>query len=186
MLPLQKGDPVTFAHAPESQEIRLSAVRRLLKYAALLLLFAIASAPWLRADRERAQLSDWKPLAALADLVLEKGDRNRARVLYARIGEIGSSNQDWQALLAAACGFTRIDGAPTRYSVSYALLIRATFLAEQHKSRRAMITIVKAFTIMGQPKTASIFLARMRGDWPPDKAEPIEFPLRACLAAKVR
>jgi hypothetical protein len=73
----------------------------------LLLLVALAS---LRPDLDRIELPDWKPVVALADAAWEQGDLSAARRLYLQVEQIASSQQDWEGLVAAACGVKKLDG----------------------------------------------------------------------------
>jgi hypothetical protein len=160
----------------ESQESRRAVRSRMSAYGVVILLFFLMIiAAWLRPDFNRPEPADWKPVLARADAAWERGDRYQARHLYLQVDRIASWNRDWEDLVAAACRFRRLDGVPTPYSKVYTLLIRATVVAEQKKSRQAMATIAEAFSMMGQHQAASLFLARIGSNWPAEHTDPVKF-----------
>jgi hypothetical protein len=121
---------------------------------------------WLRPDLNRTEIPDWRPVLALADAALEKGDLSAARHLYLEVDQIASSQQDWEGLVAAACGFKRLDGAEAPYSKTFAILIRAAMAAESRQSRAGMAAVARVFATVGQDKAASMVSSRIRPDWP--------------------
>lgn len=165
----------------ESQESRRATRWRVLAYGIVVLsFFLVVVAAWLRPDFNRPELADWKPVLARADAAWERRELYLARQLYLQVDRVAVWNHDWQGLVAAACRFRRLDGVPTRYAKAYTLLIRATIVAEQKKSRQAMATIAQAFTMMEQHQAASLFLARIGADWPAEDTDARKFPLEVC------
>src|SRR5918999_4682884 len=87
----------------------------------LLLMVAVA---WLRPDWNRQEIPDWKPVLALADASLGKGDLSEARHLYLQVDRMAFWRQDWEGLVSAACGINRLDGVPGPYSKAFSILLR--------------------------------------------------------------
>ena len=129
----------------------------------LLFSFVLAS---LRADLDRIELPDWKPVLSLADAAWEKGDSSAARRLYLKVEQIASSRQDWEGLVAAACGIKKFDGVEGPYSKTFAILMRATMAAESRQSRAGIAAVARVFAAVGQDKAASMVSSRIRPDWP--------------------
>ena len=155
------------ARASRSHQIRCAARWRTIGYivaiGAFLLMVALA---WLRPDLNRTEIVDWRPVLALADAAWEKGDLYAARHLYLQVDQIASSQQDWEGLVAAACGIKRLDGAEGPYSKTFAILIRAMMAAESKQSRAGIAAVARVFAAVGQDKAASMVLSRTRPDWP--------------------
>ena len=74
---------------------------------------------------DSTEIPDWRPMLALANALREKGDLYEARHLYLQVDRIASWQQDWESLIAAACGIKRLDGAEGPYSKTFAILVRA-------------------------------------------------------------
>jgi hypothetical protein len=121
---------------------------------------------WLRPDLNRTEILDWRPLLTLVDAAWEKGDLYAARRLYLEIDQIASSQQDWEGLVAAACGMQRLDRAEGPYSKTFAILVRAAMAAESRQSRAGIAAIAGVFTAFGQDKMASMVATRIRPEWP--------------------
>jgi hypothetical protein len=155
------------AHPMESQQSRRAAWWRTIGYATAILpfLFMVALA-WLRPEFNRSEAPDWKPVVARANAAMEKGDLYEARYLYGQVDQIAAWKEEWEGLIAAACGFTKLDGAPGPYSRSLTILFRAAMIAENKQSRQAMVTIAQAVQVMGKHEAASKIMARIRSDWP--------------------
>ena len=155
------------ARASRSHQIRCAARWRTIGYivaiGAFLLMVALA---WLRPDLNRTEIVDWRPVLALADAAWEKGDLYAARHLYLQVDQIASSQQDWEGLVAVACGIKRLDGAEGPYSKTFAILIRAMMVAESKQSRAGIASVARVFAAVGQDKAASMVLSRTRPDWP--------------------
>jgi hypothetical protein len=121
---------------------------------------------WLRSDLNRPEISHWRPVLALADAAREKGDLYAARNLYLQVDQIASSKQDWEGLVAAACGIKRLDGAEGPYSKTFAILLRAVMAAESRQSRAGIAAVAGVFAAVGQDRAASMVASRIRPDWP--------------------
>ena len=121
---------------------------------------------WLHPDLNRPEIPDWRPVLALADAAWGKEDLYAARHLYLQVDQIASSQQDWEGLVAAACGMQRLDGAKGPYSKTFAILIRAVTAAESRQSRAGIAAVARVFAAVGQDKAASMVSSRIRPDWP--------------------
>jgi hypothetical protein len=121
---------------------------------------------WIRPDFNRTEIPDWRPVLALADAAWGEGDLYAARHLYLQVDQIASSQQDWEGLVAAACGIQRLDGAEGPYSKTFAILVRAVMAAESRQSRAGIAAIAGVFAAFGQDKAASMVSSRIRPDWP--------------------
>lgn len=140
---------------------------RLIAYLAAVLpfLFLVASL-WIRPHFKWQETPDWKPVVALADLAWERRDLYEAQHLYTRAGRIASWREEWQGLIAAACGMSRLDGEKGPYSASHTFLLRAMIASEVKRSRTGIAAVAGAFSALGEHKAAAMVLGRMRADWP--------------------
>ena len=129
------------------------------------LLFMIATA-WMRPDWNRPEIPDWKPVLALAEASWEKADLYQARHFYVKAARIASWREDWEGLLEVACGINRVDTQRGTYSATHTLLVRAMIAAEIRQSRPGIAAVAKAFTATGEPRAASMVLARVQASWP--------------------
>jgi hypothetical protein len=155
--------PAAAAHSDQS---RRAARWRTIGYGLAIGSFFLVALAWIRPDLNRTEIADWRPLLALADAAREKGDLHAARHLYLQVDWIASSQQDWEGLVAAACGIKRLDGAAGPYSKTFAILIRAVMAAESRQSRAGIAAVAKVFAASGQDKAASMVSSRIRPDWP--------------------
>jgi hypothetical protein len=155
------------APAAHSDQSRRAARWRLIAYGvavgAFLFMVILTS---IRADLNRTEIPDWKPVLALADAAWEKGDLYAVRQLYLEVDQIASSQQDWEGLVAAACGIQRLDGAEGPYSKTFAILLRAAMAAESRQSRAGIAAVAGVFAASGQDKVASMVATRIRPEWP--------------------
>jgi hypothetical protein len=156
--------PAAAAHSDQS---RRAARWRTIGYGvaigSFLLLVALV---WLRPDLNRTEIPHWRPVLALADAAWEKGDLDAARHLYLQVDQIASSQQDWEGLVAAACGIQSLDGVEGPYSKSFAILVRAMMAAESRQSRAGIATVARVLAAGGHDKAASMVASRIRPDWP--------------------
>lgn len=110
-------------------------------------------------------------------------DLYQARHFYFQAGRIASWRKDWAGLVAAACGFKRLDGVVGPYSKAYSMLIRATTAAELMQSRRGIATVATAFATIGSDQAATAVLARIQPDWPDETHDAGDAQLlEACWA----
>jgi hypothetical protein len=152
---------------PQSEQFRCPTWWRVIAYLAATLPFLlIVALAWLRPDLNRREIPDWRPVLAFADAAREKGNLYEARHLYLQVERIASWEQDWEGLVAAACGIKRLDGAARPYSKTHSILIRATAAAEVKQSRAGIAAVARAFTAIGETKAVSMVLQRIRPDWP--------------------
>jgi hypothetical protein len=167
MLHIQAGALKGLAAATHSDQSRRAARWRTIGYVGAIGLFVLMVAlVWLRPDLNRTEIPDWRPVLALADAAWEKGDLDAARHLYLQVDQIASSQQDWEGLVAAACGIKRLDGAGGRYSKTFAILIRAVTAAESKQSRAGIAAVAGVFAAVGQDKAAALVSSRIMPDWP--------------------
>jgi hypothetical protein len=156
--------PAAAAHSDQS---RRAAQWRMIGYGvAIGSFFLMVTLASIRADLNRTEIPDWRPVLALADATWEKGDLPAARHLYLQVEWIASSQQDWEGLVAAACGMQRLDGTEGAYSKTFAILVRAVMAAESRQSRAGIATVAGVFAALGQDKAASMVSSRIRPDWP--------------------
>jgi hypothetical protein len=152
--------PAAAAHSDQS---RRAARWRTIGYVVLIgSFFLIVALAWIRPDLNRTEIPDWRPVLALADAAWEKGNLHAARHLYLQVDQIASSQQDWEGLVAAACGMQRLDGAEGPYSKTFAILVRAVMAAESKQSRAGIAAVAGVFTAFGEDKVASMVATRIR------------------------
>lgn len=155
------------ALAMESEQSRRAAWWRAIGYISVILPFLLMIAlAGLRPEFNRSEAPDWRPVIAGANAALEKGDLYEARYLYGQVDQIASWKEEWEGLIAAACGFKRLDGVPGPYSRSVTVLLRAAMIAENKQSRQGMLTVAQAVQAVGKHKAASKIMDRIRSDWP--------------------
>jgi hypothetical protein len=138
---------------------------------ALLLFLLMVAMAFMRPDFNRRESPDWKPVLALAEAALAKGELLEARGLYLRTGRLAGWREDWAGLLAAACGVKKLERERGPYSTTNMLLLRAMIAAETRQSRSGMAALARAFASVEQHETASMVLARIRPNWPEETTQ---------------
>ncbi len=147
-------------------------------YCAVLLLFlSLGVLVWARRDFSAQQIPDWKPVLALADTALEKGELHYAKSLYSQAGRLSAWRDDWAGLLAAACGMKKLERQRGRHSETTALLLSAMVAAKTRQSRSGLVAVAKAFTALGQDKVASMVLSHTGKDWVEENSNSPDFAL---------
>lgn len=170
------------ALAMESEQSRWAAWWRAIGYMSVILPFLLMIAlAGLRPEFNRSEAPDWRPMIPRANAVLEKGDLYEARYLYGQVDQIASWKEEWEGLIAAACGFKRLDGVSGPYSRSVTVLLRAAMIAENKQSRQGMVTVAQAVQAMGKHKAASKIMDRIRSDWPEEMPEPADVSAPGCF-----
>lgn len=162
------------------QRDRASRWRVIVYTAAGLPFLLIVALAWLRPDFNRTEVPDWRPVLVLANEAWQEGDLYEARHLYLQADRLTSWRQDWQGMVAAACGIHRMDGARNPYSTTFAILLRAMIAAESGQQRQGMETVAEVFTALGADKAAQMVRARIRDDWPEDVSKPVEVSALGC------
>jgi hypothetical protein len=164
---------------PQSEENHQTKSWSAVSYRVVLLSFVIlAAVAWTWRELNGREIPDWKAALALADKARERGDLYYAKSLYLQVGRLAAWRDDWEGLLAAACGIKKHDRQRGRYSATNMLLLRAMVAAETKQSRSGMAEVGKAFSALGEDKVASMVLSRMRTNWidktddSPDVASP--------------
>ena len=120
---------------------------------------------WMRLDVQERELPDWKPVLTQAELYRKKGDLYQANSLYSHTARIASWRNDWEGLLAAACGVKKLGGADGYFGTTYTLVVRAMLAAETRQSRTGIYAVAKAFTAIGEQRSASLTLSRVQKGW---------------------
>jgi hypothetical protein len=168
---VSKGDRITMP-SPLKPVVR-PMWWRLFGYLAVVLplLFFVVSA-WIHPDVEWQRAPDWRAALARADASWNRGDLYEAKHLYLQAGRLASWRDDWEGLVAAACGVRRSDGVAGLYSTTHMVLVRAMMAAESRQSRAGIAAVAKAFKSIGQHKAAAMVLGRVRGDWPEQTIQP--------------
>lgn len=177
----QFNDHQTLAPAFESQQSRRAARWRAISYIVVILPFLLMIAlAWLRPDFNRFEVPDWRPVLALANAAWEKGDLYEARYLYVQVDQIAAWRQEWEGLIAAACGLQRVDGVRGPSSKTYSILGRAMMAAEARQSRAGISAVARAFTILGKHKAASMVSSHIQPHWPGEMQEPADPGATGC------
>jgi hypothetical protein len=166
----------------ESEQSRRDAWWRTIGYVTVILPFLLMIVlAWLRPEFNQPAVPDWKSVVAHANAALGKGDLYEARYLYGQVDQIASWKEEWEGLIAAACGLTRVDGVPRPYSRSLTILFRATMIAENKQSRQGIVTIAQALRVMGKDQAAAKIMDRIRSDWPEEMPEPADTGAPGCF-----
>jgi hypothetical protein len=170
------------ALAMESEQSRRAAWWRAIGYISVILPFLLMIAlAGLRPEFNRSEAPDWRHVIAGANAALEKGDLYEARYLYGQVDQIASWKEEWEGLIAAACGFKRLDGVPGPYSRSVTVLLRAAMIAENKQSCQGMLTVAQAVQAVGKHKAASKIMDRIRSDWPEEMPGPADTSALGCF-----
>lgn len=157
-------DPLTAISAEHHQEptFRRAIIYGMLSLSLMLSIFALM---WTRRDFKPAEVPKWEPVFALAEVAREKGELYDARGLYSQTGRFATRSGDWVGLLAAACGFDKLEKKSNPYSARDSLILRAMAAAEQKQSRAGLTAVAKAFTFLGKHESAAMALSRIRKNW---------------------
>jgi hypothetical protein len=135
-------------------------------YWAVLLLFLLpAGVVWTGWSFSGQNISDWKPVLALADAALQRGDLHYAKSLYLQAGRLSAGNDDWAGLLTAACGMRKMERQRGRHSETTGLLLNGMVAAKAKQSRSGLVEVANAFTALGLDKVASMVLSHAEQDW---------------------
>jgi hypothetical protein len=142
-------------------------------------LFLVAFA-LIRPDFNRQEIPDWKPVLALAEASVAKGDLSDARSLYSRAAQLASWREDWGGILAAGCGMKLLDNASGSYFNVHTTLVHAMMAAESTQSRAGIAQVSRAFAAMGNDEAASMALGRIKTDWPEEMQDSTNVHTGAC------
>lgn len=156
--------------------------RRAIVYGALSLSFVLSvfALTWMRRDFKPTEVPKWEPVFALAEVAREKGELYDARGLYSQTGRFATWSDDWVGLLAAACGFDKLEKKTNPYSARDSLLLRAMAAAEKKQSRAGITAVAKAFTFLGRHESAAMALSRVRKNWAAEDNNPADVALADC------
>jgi len=173
---------LTSAQPHLEQDHRVNWWRRITYTAVLLSILFLGILAWRSLDFSNPDLPDWKPVLALAATAQEKGDLYYAKSLYLQAGSLADWREDWEGLIAVACGIYNLDKQKGHYSPTNQLLLRAMIAAETKQSQSGMIAVAKAFEGLGEDKVASMVLSRIQKDWTENANDPADVLLPDCLA----
>ena len=162
--PVETGT-LTSGQPDGGENLRVQSWRTITYPASFLAVLALAGLIWTQLDFSGREIPDWKPVIALADAALEKGDLYYAKSLYLQGGRIAVWRDDWPGLLAAACGTKKLERERGLYSSTNALLLRAMVTGEKKQSRSALVAVAQAFAANGQEKVSSMVLSHIGKDW---------------------
>ena len=166
--------------SPEKR-VRPSTWWRAIAYLAVFIpLLFVGAWPWIRPDFKWQEPSDWRPALALAEASREKGDPYEARVLYFRAARIASRLEDWESLLAVACGVKRLNGNRAADFDARTILVRAMMAAESRRSRAGMSAVAGAFASFGEHPAAAMVLSRVQPGWPEEVESRSEADAKGC------
>lgn len=156
--------------------------RRAIVYGVLSLSFVLSvfSLTWMRREFEPAEVPQWKPVFALAEVAREKGALYDAKGFYSQAGTFAAWRDDWAGLLAVACGLDKLEKKPARYSARESLLLRAMAAAEKKQSRAGITAVARAFALLGEQELASVALSRVRKNWAAEDSDPGDVALPDC------
>lgn len=131
-----------------------------------LLLFGLLLASWwMRLDIQEREFPDWRPVLTQAELSREKGDLYQAKYLYSLAAGKAFRQEDWEGLIAVACGIKKLGSVEGLFGTTYSLLVRAMLAAESKQSRAGIYAVAKAFTAIGEHNAASVALSRIQKGW---------------------
>ena len=157
---------LTSAQPHLEQDHRVNWWRRITYTAVLLSILFLGILAWRSLDFSNPDIPDWKPVLALAATAQEKGDLYYAKSLYLQAGSLADWREDWEGLIAVACGIYKLDKQKGHYSPTNQLLLRAMIAAETKQNQSGMIAVAKAFEGLGEDKVASMVVSRIQKDWP--------------------
>ena len=121
---------------------------------------------WWTVPRLSAPASrNWEPALAQAELSKEKGDLYRAWSYYAESAQLASAADDWQGLLAVACGLQKLGDSLEPSMNSHTMLIRAMVAAHRKHSSEGLEAVAMAFRVTGE-WFASLALSRIQENSP--------------------
>jgi hypothetical protein len=147
--------------------------------AALLVTLSLAAAALSRPEWRTQHVPDWRPLVERANAAVS-GDRYQARHLYVDAARAASWDEDWQGLLAAACGMKKVDGPARAHANTYSILVRAMTVAESARSRAGLQAVSGALSAIGENEVAASLLARARPEWPEEAPPPRDSAAADC------
>ncbi|HET8563796.1 MAG TPA: hypothetical protein VFM35_07995 [Candidatus Binatia bacterium] len=117
----------------------------------MLLFFLGLAAKWWTAPRvSERPFRNWKPEVAQAELWKEKGDLYRATTYYAYAAQLASSADDWEGLLAVACGLQKMGKVLEPGMNPHTVLISAMMAAYRKQSNEGLEAVATAFKETGE------------------------------------
>jgi hypothetical protein len=125
---------------------------------------------------------EWEPAVAQAELSKEKGDLYRAWSYYAEGAQLASAADDWQGLLAVACGLQKLGDSLEPSMNSHTMLIRAMMAAHRKHSSEGLEAVATAFRVTGE-WFASLALSRIQESWPSKSWMARELEGESCWTA---
>ena len=104
-------------------------------------------------------------MLALAQAAWQRGDLLEAQSAYLRAARIASWRDDWEGILAAACGMKRIEGARGLYLNTRSVLVLAMIGAERKRSGAGLRAVANAFAAIGERDAAAMVLSKIEPGW---------------------
>lgn len=147
----------------------------------MLALVFLASALWWRGPSKVSErpILLWKHSLKQAEISRKEGDLYRASSFYAHAAHMAASVDDWEGLLAAACGLQRLGEVPGPGMNSHAVLMRAMVAAERKQNTEGLETVATAFKATGE-WFASLALSRIQESRPGGRQMARELKRETC------
>lgn len=167
--------PFQYAAGLVAGQFRTPASRRALASVLIAVsMLLLAAAPWACRDFDRREESDWKAVLALAQAAWQRGDRLEAQSVYLRAARIASWKDDWEGILAAACGMKRLEDVRGYHFNTRSILVLAMISAERSRSAAGLRAVADAFITIGEQEAAAMVLSKVE----PPRASPSPLPAR--------
>jgi hypothetical protein len=131
----------------------------------VLVILGLAVRWWTAPRISDRPLRNWEPAVAQAELWKDKGDLYRAWSYYADTAQLASAADDWQGLLAVACGLQKLGDSLEPSMNSHAMLTRAMVAAHRKHSTEGLQAVAMAFRVTGE-WFASLALSRIQESRP--------------------
>jgi hypothetical protein len=121
----------------------------------------------------------WKHSLEQAEILQKEGDFYGASGFYAHAARLAASVDDWEGLLAVACGLQKIGDPLESPMNSHAILIHAMLAAQRTQSTEGLQAVAMAFKLTGE-WFASIALSGIRKNWFQQRLTPGELNPDMC------
>lgn len=135
----------------------------------ILFLFLLAVIFFQSPSRLEPLTVDWKENLTRAEGAARRTDTYAALALYDQVLREASLTQDWEPLLAIACGLKKLKRLRGIGLTAESALLRATAAAIEKRSRRGVRCAAKGLRRLGDPEVASLALSRVDESWPAEE-----------------
>ena len=129
-------------------------------------------------DTERAIIA-WERALEQAEISSKEGDLYRASSFYAYAAQMAGSVDDWEGLLAVACGLQKMGDSLEPGTNSHTVLIRAMVAAQRKESAEGLQAVATAFKATGE-WFAFLALSRIQESWPRGRQTARELKRGTC------